>query len=212
MLPGHSPAPDAAMFPFGKQRLRLTMSGAIAAAVLGLAMPLSGIIFSNFDIAAWIFAVLWFLALGGSAVFLAWVGWADRHMYLAFDATGVWWRHKEKGKKKGHVVIPWASLEAAGLFWCHEGPNNSGHTLVSLELCPRDGVDEHDPALSPLIVHDQPDLPGVADRRYRIGIPVFATRHYGNQLVEAARSRTADLWFGEHERPTGYIQVADLIS
>ncbi|TJZ55532.1 hypothetical protein FCH28_09280 [Streptomyces piniterrae] len=208
MLPGHSPAPDAALFPFGKQRWRQTKRGAIAAALLGLAMPLPGFIYGKYGIAMWIFSVLWFLVLGATAVFMAWSGWADRHMYLAFDATGVWWRHNEKG----HVVIPWASLEAAGLFWCHQEPNNTGHRLLSLELCPIEGVKKHDRALSPLIVQDRSGLPGVADRRYRIGIPVFASRHYGTLLVEVARSRAAHLWFGEHERPSGYIQVADLIS
>lgn len=45
-----------------------------------------------------------------------------------------------------------------------------------------------------------PCVAGVSDRRHRIGIPVFATRHYDSALIEAARSRAAARWFGEHER------------
>ncbi|WP_407548086.1 hypothetical protein QOM21_03625 [Streptomyces sp. Pv4-95] len=206
MIHGPSPAPDAALFNFGKRRMLQTVRGAIGAFVLALAMPIAGVV-HEYGLGTWVFAVIWFLVFGGAGVGLAWVGWADRHAYLAFDATGVW-LHKQTAR----AVIPWASLESAGLFWCPQGPDNSGKRLVSLELCPAGGVDEHDPALSPLIVHDEPNLPGVADRRYRVGIPVFALRLYGPKLVEAARSRAGRLWFGEHERPSGYLRLQDLFS
>ncbi|MGW9171559.1 hypothetical protein [Streptomyces decoyicus] len=207
MLPGRTPSPDAAMFRFGKQRMRRTMPGAIIALAFGLSMPISCVVY-GYGVGTWVFAVLWFLVFGAAGVFMGWVGWADRDAYLAFDATGVWWWHN----KTAHAVIPWDSLDSVGLFLCHQGPDNSGHRLASLELCPIGGVQEHDPALAPLIVEDQSGIPGVSDRRYRIGIPVFATRHYGQPLLEAARSRAAHRWFGEHERAAGYLRPQDLIS
>ncbi|MFH8573551.1 hypothetical protein [Streptomyces sp. NPDC017993] len=205
MINGSSPAPDAALFNFGKRRMRATMRGAIAAFVLALAVPIAGVV-HQYGFGTWVFAVIWFLVLGAVGAAMAWAGWADRHAYLAFDATGVWLH-----KQTAHAVIPWASLEAAGLFWCPQG-EGSGKRLVSLELCPAGGVDERDPALSPLIVHDEPNLPGVADRRYRIGIPAFALRVYGPKLIDAARSGAGPLWFGEHERSSGYLRVQDLFS
>ncbi|UKY47698.1 hypothetical protein [Streptomyces inhibens] len=207
MLPERSPAPDAAMFRFGKQRMRQTMRGAIAAFVFALSMPIACVVY-EYGVGTWVFAVLWFLVLGAVGAFMAWAGWADREAYLAFDATGVWWLHN----KTAHAVVPWASLDGVGLFRCPQGTDNSPHKLVSLELCPVGGVNEDDPALSPLIVQDRSGVPGVPDRRYRIGVPVFATRHYGGALIEAARSRAADLWFGEHERPLGYLRQENLIS
>ncbi|MFI2187004.1 hypothetical protein [Streptomyces sioyaensis] len=207
MIPGRTPAPDAAMFPFGKQRMSRTAPGAVAALALGLAMPVSCVVY-GYGVGAWVFAVLWFLVLGGAGAFMAWVGWTDRDAYLAFDATGVWWWRN----KTEHAVLPWDALDAVGLFWCSQGPGNSGHRLMSLELCPAGGVPQSDPALAPLTVEEPSGVAGVPDRRYRIGIPVFATRHYGSALIEAARSRAAERWFGEHERSAGYLRPQDLIS
>ncbi|MEU8917813.1 hypothetical protein [Streptomyces nigrescens] len=208
MLPGRTPAPDAAMFRFGKQRMRRTLPGAVAGLVLALSMPVACAV-HGYGVGAWVFAVIWFLALGAVGVLMAWVGWGDRDAYLAFDATGVWWWHD----KTTHAVIPWDTLDAVGLFWCHQRPDNSGHRLVSLELCPAGGVKEpQDPALAPLFVQERAGVAGVPDRRYRIGIPAFAIRHYGNELIDAARSRAAHRWFGEHERPAGYLRPQDLIS
>ncbi|WP_329154376.1 hypothetical protein OIU91_39415 [Streptomyces sp. NBC_01456] len=56
------------------------------------------------------------------------------------------------------MVLPWDMLDAAGLFRCRQGADNSGHRLMSPELCP------------------------------------------------------AGRWFGEHERPAGYLRPQDLIS
>ncbi|MGY5130063.1 hypothetical protein [Streptomyces nigrescens] len=208
MLPGRTPAPDAAMFRFGKQRMRRTLPGAVAALALGLAMPAACAVY-GYGVGTWVFAVIWFLVLGAVGVFMAWVGWGDRDAYLAFDATGVWWWRN----KTEHAVIPWDALDSVGLFWCRQRPDNSGHRLVSLELCPTGGVQEpQDPALAPLFVQEQAAVAGVPDRRYRIGIPVFAIRHYGNELIDAARSRAGHRWFGEHERPAGYLRLQDLIS
>ncbi|MEU8784406.1 hypothetical protein [Streptomyces sp. NPDC048637] len=208
MLPGRTPAPDAAMFRFGKQRMRRTLPAAVAALALGFAMPAACAVY-GYGVGTWVFAVIWFLVLGAVGVFMAWVGWGDRDAYLAFDATGVWWWHDTSV----HAVLPWDALDAVGLFWCHQESGNSGHRLVSLELCPTGGVQEpQDPVLAPLFVQEQAGVAGVPDRRYRIGIPVFALRHYGSQLTEAARSRAAHRWFGEHERPAGYLRHQDLIS
>lgn len=205
-----SPAPDAALFPFGKQRMRQTLRGAIAAGALAFVMPVACVVY-GYGVGAWIFAVLWFLAFGGVAAFMAWAGWADREAYLAFDATGVWWRHD----RTRDAVIPWASLDSVGVYWCSSAAGNAAQRLMSLELSPTGGVQDQDPVLSALIHEDPtdpPGVPGVAARRYRIGIPEFATRHYGSMLIEAARSRAAHLWVGEHERPSGYLRLENLIS
>ncbi|MGP8296656.1 hypothetical protein ACTPOK_01505 [Streptomyces inhibens] len=61
-------------------------------------------------------------------------------------------------------------------------------------------------------MEDRCGVPGVPERRYRIGVPTFATRHYGGALIEAARSRAADRWFGKHERSLGYLRQENLIS
>ncbi|GFE19388.1 hypothetical protein Sgleb_74350 [Streptomyces glebosus] len=208
MLPGRTPAPDATMFRFGKQRMRRTMPGAVAGLALGLSMPVACLVY-GYGVGTWVFAVIWFLVCGTVAVVMAWAVWSDRDAYLAFDTTGVWWWRN----KTSHAVIPWDSLDAVGLFWCPQGTGNSGHRLVSLELCPTGGVQEpQDPALAPLFIEEQSGVAGVPDRRYRIGLPVFVIRHYGGALIEAARSRAAHRWFGEHERPAGYLRAQDLIS
>ncbi|MEU8686026.1 hypothetical protein [Streptomyces sp. NPDC048611] len=207
MLPGRAPAPDAAMFPFGKQRMRRTLPGAVAALVLGILLPVSCAVY-GYGVGTWVFAVIWFLVFGLAGVVMAWAVWGDRDAYLAFDATGVWWWHD----KSAHAVMPWDALETVGLFWC-PGPGNPGRRLVSLELCPAGGVPEpQEPELAPLFVEEQAGLAGIPDRRYRIGLPVFAVRHYGGALIEAARSGAAHRWVGEHERPAGYLRPEDLIS
>ncbi|MFE1171443.1 hypothetical protein [Streptomyces sp. NPDC058773] len=207
MLPGRTPSPDATMFRFGKQRMRRTMPGAVAALLLGLSMPVSCVAY-GYGVGAWVFAVIWCLAFGVAGLFMAWAVWGDREAYLAFDATGVWWRHN----KTEHAVIPWDGLDAVGLFWC-EGADGSTQRLMSLELCPTGGVPEpQEPELAPLFVQEQAGVAGVADRRYRIGLPVFAVRYYSGAVIEAARSRAAHRWFGEHERPAGYLRTRDLIS
>lgn len=88
-ITGRSPAPDAALFPFGKQRMRRTLPGAVAALALGLAMPVVCPV-HGYGVGAWVFSVLWFLVPGGAGAFLGWVGWTDRHAYPAFYATVVW--------------------------------------------------------------------------------------------------------------------------
>ncbi|MFI8994911.1 hypothetical protein [Streptomyces sp. NPDC053542] len=223
-----APAPDAAVFPFGKQRNRSTLRGGIWALLLAVALPLACVAY-EYGVGAWIFAVLWFLVFGAVGAGTIWAGWVDRHAYLAFDATGVWWLHDRKERVNG--VIPWASLEAAELIRCPQRPEPRGQTrktapgqkgtgsrpgprLMSLELFPTGGVDADDPVLAPLIARDQDPArpPHVPEQRYRIGIPVFATRHYGSALVAAARSHAGGLWSGEYERPAGHLRVQDLIS
>ncbi|MFC6062163.1 hypothetical protein [Streptomyces ochraceiscleroticus] len=223
-----APAPDAAVFPFGKQRNRATLRGGIPAVLLAIALPIAGVV-RGYGVGAWIFTVLWFLALGAAGAWMIRVGWVDRHAYLAFDATGVWWLHDRKARVNG--VIPWASLDAAGLIRCAQRPEPQGQArktdpkqkgtesrpgprLMSLELFPTGGVDADEPVLAPLIARDQdPSRPAhLPEQRYRIGVPVFATRHYGSAVVAAARSHAGDRWFGEHERPAGHLRVQDLIS
>ncbi|MFG2894116.1 hypothetical protein [Streptomyces sp. NPDC048248] len=73
MIHKPSPAPDAALFDFGKRRMRQTMRGAIGAFALAPAMPVAAVV-HEYGLGTWVFAVIWFLVLGGAGAGMAWVG------------------------------------------------------------------------------------------------------------------------------------------
>lgn len=200
--PAH-PAPDATVYRFGMRRLRTGLPGTLIALCLA---PLPLVVTAakgGAGVGQWIFAGVWLLLLGGLGVLMAYVLWTRRGTLLAFDAYGVWWRHS----RERQTVVPWQSLAGVGLYWAHKGNARAGQKIMSLELCPYGDVDDADPLLKPLVVRDQPPRPGLPDRRYRIAIPMFASRRWGRELAAAAYARAPQLWFGEHERPYGYMGV-----
>ncbi|MEU8977747.1 hypothetical protein ACFVXW_21030 [Streptomyces sp. NPDC058251] len=197
------PGPDATVYRFGMRRLRTGLPGTLIALLLA---PLPLVVTAGkggAGVGQWIFAGVWLLLWGGLGVLMACALWAGRGTLLAFDAHGVWWRHSQERQ----TVVPWQSLAGVGLYWAHKGSAKAGQKIMSLELCPYGDVDDADPVLKPLIVRDQPLRPGLPDRRYRIGVPMYAGRRWGRELAQAAYERAPQLWFGEHERPYGYMGV-----
>jgi hypothetical protein len=199
--PPPHPAPDAAVFRFGMRRLRTGLPGTLIALCLA---PLPLVVTAGkggAGVGQWVFAGVWLLLWGGLGLLMTYALWAGRGTLLAFDAYGVWWRHS----RERHAVVPWQSLAGVGLYWAHKGNAKAGQKIMSLELCPYGEVDTADPLLKRLVAQDQPLRPGLPDRRYRIGIPLYASRRWGRELAAAAYDRAPHLWFGEHERPYGYM-------
>ena len=195
------PAPDATVYRLGRRRLRTGLPGTLIMVVAG---PLPLVLTAakgGGSVGSWVFGGVWLLLVGGLGVLMAWALWAGRGSLLAFDAYGVWWR--PRGSRQ--AVLPWQSLAGVGLYWASKGDAKSGHKVMSLELCPYGDVNEADPVLKPLVVQYQPLRPGLPERRYRIAIPMYASRAWGRELAGAAYARAPQLWFGEHEQPSDYM-------
>ncbi|WP_406170655.1 hypothetical protein [Streptomyces sp. NBC_00996] len=200
--PPPHPGPDAAVYRFGMRRLRTGLPGTLIALLLA---PLPLVVTAGKGGAGagqWIFAGVWLLLWGGLGALMTYALWAGRGTLLAFDAYGVWWQHSQERQ----TVVPWQSLAGVGLYWAHKGNAKAGQKVMSLELCPYGDVDASDPLLKPLVVRDEPLRPGLPDRRYRIRIPMYASRQWGRELAQAAYERAPQLWFGEHERPYGSMR------
>ncbi|MFD3377614.1 MULTISPECIES: hypothetical protein [unclassified Streptomyces] len=194
-----SPAPDATVFRFGMRQLRTGLPGSVFLLSLGMLPLVIGTVQGGQRTGSWILGGVWLLLLGGLALQIARTLWVGRSARLVLEAYGAWWWHS----REQYAVIPWASLAGVGVYWASKGDTKNGRKIMSLELCPFDDVPPSDPLLASLMVPAEALRRGLPEHRYRLTIPMPASRR---DLAAAAQARAPHLWFGEHERPYDYLR------
>lgn len=178
-----SSSSDTTVVSTGTRSLLFGLPGCLLLAVPG-ALAVVRLVVEGVTVGAAVASALLLLlaalgALGAAAL------WRNRHATIVVDATGI-----TLAGLAGRQAVPWSTLGAVGVHTSRWRLL----TTYSVELCPREPVEEPGPALRPLLRREAPPRPGLPDTRYRLYVP-FGTRRV---LLPAVRRHCpADLWFGE---------------
>ncbi|MFD3928622.1 hypothetical protein [Streptomyces sp. NPDC058614] len=184
MITESGPSKNASVIPYGRRRLHGWLFVMPFLFALVGAPTWAFLVEGNPGVLGWIW-VYFSLVMSCVIVIVAIFRWRRRHLMMAFDAVGFWWI-----TRTGTTLVTWDSLEGVGTY-------RFGN-VVTLELCPREGLDRDDPLLWKFVRDTDPLREGLPGLRYRIDLE-------GNLKLceEACRRWAPNLWFGRVKQRPG---------